>query len=164
MRNLCDWACFVKSVEQKEWDEEVYPLIKKTSLDMFADACTLCADKYLGFNNNSKVKNMVADDIIDNLMEVLISCGLSKDKNNFSANIGALYSKYSNDYGKFVAFIKTVNEIARKKYSFAQKTYLLPVAWLCMMCQYLFGRKTVNFNVKKTNELVCKRNKLYTIC
>lgn len=163
MRNLCDWAYFVKSVEQKEWDEEVYPLIQKVSLDKFADAFTLCADKYLGFENCSKIGNDIDEDVVDNLMGVLISCGLSKDKNNFSANIGSIYSKYIMDHNKCVSFIKTINDISKKKYKFASKPYLLPLAWACMLSSHIFSKKGKGkkLNIKKVNKLAEKRSKLY---
>ena len=163
LRMLCDWACFVKSVDQKEWNEEVYPLIKEVSMDIFADAFTKCADKYLGFSNHTKTKNVIDEDVIDNLIEVLISCGLSKDRNNFLANIGALYSKYNQKHGRIVSFVKTVNEISKKKYSFAKKVYLLPFAWICMLFSFVFRKKSkkAELNMIKVDFYARKRNKLY---
>ncbi len=164
LRMVCDWAFFVESVDSGEWDTEVYPFIKECGLDAFADAFTLLADKYLGFNNKSKVCSDISDKIIDNLTEILIRCSSDGEEADISSGVGTIYSNHIKSHGRVWGIIKAYNCIIRTRHPLAKYKLILPLFWLYVPVMYIgkmiIGkRKPIDFSA--ANSLAQKRAKVY---
>lgn len=164
LRMVCDWAFFVKSVDLVEWNNEIYPFIKECGLDAFADAFTLVSDKYLGFDNVSKLHHKISDETLESLMDILLASDPNIKNNDISSGIGVVYSNYINSDCYIVRMVKTFNSIIRSRHPLAKNKLLLPFFWIYVplkyVCKLIIGkRKRIQF--KLLDALAKKRAKVY---
>lgn len=164
MRMLCDWASFVSSVDIEEWKNDVYPFIKKADMHLFADAMTACADKYLGTNNSCKIIRNISNDIIDSLMNVLLSCGVGECEGGLSSGVSSIYEKNLRKSNRFVAVFKSLNDMARRQYKPAKYAICLPMYWIYIPMRYLFNMltgKREKLVINQIDSIVKNRRKVY---
>lgn len=166
MRMLCDWAMFVKSVDETEWNTEVYPVIRQIGLDLFADALTSCADRFMNIPIGNRMGNKIDSDVINALMEVLVSCGIGIYEGSLAPSISSLYAKHRQKHGVILSYIKTINELATGRFKLAKCKLFLPVFWLFIPAKYLFlaivgKREKINFLIM--NRSLNQRKVMYDI-
>jgi len=145
LRMLCDWACFVKSIDCREWMEVIYPFLEKSGLHIFADVCNIFANQYLGAQCLDKVMSNTSDEVFDAFCDVVMSCGVNYKNKDANADIGSLFAKNKINSNKFTAFFKSINELARKQFSLAKHPVFLPIFWIYIPIRYfirvLFGKR-----------------------
>ena len=97
MRMFCDWAAYANSVDINTWHSCVYPFIEKTGLHLFADALNSCVHKYMGGDVSEKIVHTIKVDVVNQLMEELVSDGTKRGKEFIDGNIANTYEKNNNE-------------------------------------------------------------------
>lgn len=83
IRQLCDWMFFVnQNIDDTVWARDIYPVLKKAKLDMFAKTITMTCHEYLGLNNPDITWYKDADkEKCHNFMEYIFDSGNLGAKN-----------------------------------------------------------------------------------
>lgn len=144
IRMLCDWTMFIKSVDEREWNDIVYPFIEKMGLAYFCDAVTEVCNRYLGADCSNKVKHTIKNETIENIIAEFLNDGVIKNEKSISQNIASNYSQNTaKSKGKVAPFFMILNNIARNEFSLARKSKIfLPLFWIYIPIRYLFRMLT----------------------
>lgn len=165
IRMLCDWAMFVESVSEEDWDDVVYPFISEMELDSLCDGmCAICAE-YLGTDCVEKIKGNIDEETKRVMIEEFLNCGVIKDENAWSKSIASGYSKKRKlSKGKVIPFVMILNDIARHEFKLAQKSVVfLPFCWTVIGFRYIFRRisgKRSRVSFKAFNETTTRKELL----
>ena len=149
-RMFVDWVCFVEKTSKPIWEETVYPLLKLSKLNTFADALNKTASIYLKLNLSDKIYTNVDDELCGLIIEEFFAGNRLFNSRSTSMNIAAIMAKRRHEGNRLDGFIGAINDIARAKYSIARYSFLLPLLWIYIPVKYIFNtiigkRKAVNF-------------------
>lgn len=165
IRMLCDWAMFVESVSEEDWDDVVYPFISEMELNSLCDGLSAICAEYLGTDCVQKVKDNIDDETKQALIEEFLNCGVIKDEDTWSKSIASGYSqKRKLSKGKVIPFIMILNDIARHEFKLAQKSVIfLPFCWTVIGFRYIFRRisgKRSRVSFRAFNETTARKGLL----
>lgn len=147
LRQLCDWAVFVKSVSPDYFAEQILPMLERCGLAEFACVLTKTCALYLGLDPNyatwcSFVKNARAEA----MMQEILRAG-NINQTNSNDEVSSFFVESSGEKSAIRVFIKKMNTIAKRKFPVTQKApVLLPIFWVYIPTRYwirsLMGRRT----------------------
>ncbi len=163
LRHLCDWAVFVNSFENDEWESMFEEKLKKIRLWEFAKALSKVSEKYLHMPD----KKWFADfdeNVADKLLEDLIVAGNFGYKDAKRYQELAFVSRDVNHRGKILGFCNAyINKVYSWNPKFKKHRVLLPFGILAYPIRtlflILFKKKKINFAENYANGQ--KRNDLY---
>lgn len=147
---LLDWAMFIDKIDQNEWNEKIYPLLKKLDLSVWADSFNCVCEKYLNINCSDKILKRFDDSVIEELAEQFIGDRIPKDEDE-------RLSKKE----KIQSAIEKVTSVTEKKFEVVKRhKILLPPLWVYVVLRYFYitgtgmrrkrniAKDVVNYNKK----------------
>ncbi len=124
LRQLCDWACFVrKTAEEEFWEAQLLPLLKKTGTLTFAKGLTEAAVHYLALPRPSW-QGQVSSELRDAVLsEMQISGNFGRKRGErHKANIMVVKnSEKLTFFGKIKQLFKTLNQTNKRVYPVLNK-------------------------------------------
>jgi len=161
-RMFCDWVTTVKNISDDEWNNSVYPLINKSRLDLFADALNIAANKFMHIDMKNKVDNKLPNDVVDALMEELLSFDNIKSDDFLDSNLASLYTLLGNKNENFIVIsFKVLNEISYRNFKISKHKLLLPFCWIYIILRYIIrlilGKREI-VSCKKMNNIKNRRD------
>lgn len=165
IRLLCDWTAFINSVEKEEWEKVVKPFISELGLFKFANILNSVCSKYLGADCEGKIDGAVSDELCESLIEEFLDSKIAVKESELSDNVANIYARYRAKSNVAVAYIYTMNDIARRKYKYVRKyPILMPVSWVSIFTNYvvkLMLGKSKKFKVKGIRNSVDRRTLIF---
>ncbi len=161
MRMFCDWVCFINSLSDDAWNNEIYTLIDKCGYQNFADALNLAAQKYMNLKIGNKMICDIGDRVVDLLMEDFVFEDKAKSENFLNGNIASLYSKYRVETGSvFKSTVKVLNDLSYRNFKASKYKIVLPFCWIYLLLRYLMrlllGKRN-RLSYKKVNDITKRR-------
>lgn len=156
LRHLCDWAVYVNSFSDVEFEDLFKLPLKKMGLWRFAVLLTQCCEKYLGCNK--KYLTSESDHkFIDSVMVDILNGGNFGNKDVLRYNqIKYISDRKSGNVSKkspILQLLASINQKTKNEFKFTTKfKILLPIGWLFTIFKYLYlviiGKRTLdNFEV-----------------
>ena len=148
VKMLCDWAMFVRSVSQEEWNSAVIPFVREIGLEDFCNALIDTVNLYLNAECKSKMTKKIPKEISDAIIMEFLNNGVISDKNSLSNEIATRCSqKKDNGSNKLFSLLLYMNDIAKKEFRLARVSRLfLPLFWLYIPMRYVIrvvlGKRT----------------------
>ncbi len=160
LRHLCDWAVFVNSFKNNEFEKIFKEKLKNIGLWKFAKIISLTAHIAIGLpyqNFMGKSKNFATA-----LLEDILSGGNFGIKDNKRTSQGMFISNRGKDgvrHSMFVQFILSLNEIVYSKWKISKKCkILLPFGWIFFCFRRIF-RESIGKREKTEIKQLYKNSK-----
>lgn len=133
LRHLCDWACFVGSMDGETFRAMFEDKLKAVGLWRFARVLTDASSRYLGLPERSWAT--CDGDLSDTLMEDFLAGGNFGRKDNSRGAQSMLISNRKNsrigEKGLLLQFLGSVNNYIQMNWPAARKApVLLPLGWV----------------------------------
>lgn len=168
LRQLCDWAVYVHSTDETEWQKAAMPMLQSCGLLTYAKVITKTCIKYLGLPpENVDWSGAVDDHIIHEMMYDVFRAGNlghadDKGAGNIFSDRRLLGGKRQSRISGLLLYL---NDIAYKNCPISRKCkILLPLLWIFLPLRYyirsLFGIRPKK-NVPQVLIGANKRRKLY---
>lgn len=137
LRQLCDWAVFVKDVPAHSFEAEILPMLERCGLAEFARVLTKACVQYLGLDPDWVCWcRMVRDRHTEAMMREILRTGSIHNKNN-NDDLSSLFVESSGSEPVIRVFVRKINKIARKRFPVTKKVpLLLPVFWVYIPVRY----------------------------
>ena len=175
LRHLCDWAVFVNTFSEEEFENLFRESLEKAGLWTFATILSLAATVSIGLPYQKWMGNNVA--LAEALAEDILSGGNFGSKSNQRAYEGMMISdrgKGNFGHSRLVQLINALNHMSYKLYPITKKIkILLPFIWCFLCMRYLVRvisgtRNKVNLQTMYKNSLsrkeMYKKLKLFEVC
>lgn len=165
LRQLCDWAVFVKSVSPDYFAEQILPALERCGLAEFARVLTKTSVRYLGLDPNHVAWCCsVKDRRIEAMMQEILRTGSIHNKDN-NDDVSSLFVESSGEEAAIRVYIKKINAISRRRFPITQKApVLLPIFWVYIPIRYwirsLIGKRKRK-SVLRTIAMTKQRKQLY---
>lgn len=165
LRQLCDWAVFLKGVPTEKFCELILPVLESCGLAKFAAVLTLTAFRYLGLESKYVTWcQRVHESILDAMICEVFREGSIHHKNK-TEDSSSFFVESSGSEPVLRVFIGKMNNLARRKFPITRKLpWLQPVFWVYIPIRYwirsLSGmrrRKSLLHTMKMTKQ----RKQLY---
>lgn len=174
LRHICDWAVFVDSFNEDEFEEMFRGKFTQYGIWKFAQIITMACVEYLGLKPQKWAKEIVDNNVftqqdMEELMLDVISGGNfgQKDRNR-SREIKYISDKSGtvDDKNLFLQVFHALNSKVYDNYSFIRKYKIfLPVGWCVETVKYIAllisGKRKSTDNIFMLKEAT-KRKKLYS--
>lgn len=165
LRHLCDWACFVSSMSEKEFCEIFEDKLKAIGLWNFAKILTKMCVKYLGCPGQEWAMD-ADDELVDSLLEDIFAGGNLGQKNSDRGHESLLLSSQKLSVTeKSKHIIKYFNNAVYKNWGAAKHCKaLLPVGWAYLSARYIvrsLSGKRPAIRPKAIISETVSRNELY---
>lgn len=147
---LLDWAMYIDKIDKDEWNDNIYPLLEKLNLSIWADSFNCVCEKYLNIDCADKIHKSFDDSVIEDLAEQFVADRLPKDEAE------SLTKKE-----KIKSAIEKVTSVTERKFEIVKKhKILLPPLWVYVVLRYFYitgtgmrrkrdiGKDVVNYNKK----------------
>lgn len=168
LRQLCDWATFVKGSQTEHWQSCTLKLLEKCGLMTYAKAVTKVCVDYIGLDKDcARWCDGISNKITKALIEDVFRGGNMGAADQEGA--GSLFTERTvlgqAGQGKVKGFISRMNRIAFKHWPVTKKfRVLLPFCWVYLPLRYMV-RSARGMRPKKdiayTVNMAHKRQKLY---
>lgn len=165
LRQLCDWAVFVKSVSHDCFAGQILPMLENCGLAEFARVLTKTAVRYLGLDpNHAPWCSMVKSKLTEAMMAEVLRAGSIHNRNN-TDDTSSFFVESSGSEAAIRVYIRKINDISRRKFPITQKVpVLLPIFWIYIPIRYwvrsLIGRRKRK-SVLRTIAMTKQRKLLY---
>lgn len=113
---ICDYALFVKSISEEEWNGKIYPKLKELNLHIFSDALINISHHYLGIDLLQKAEYKFKENELKNLVTEFLCDGAVPTYNDNDSSL----------FKKIKYLFLSVDNIVRRDFSFVMK---FPVAY-----------------------------------
>lgn len=165
LRQLCDWAAFLTSVEPEFFADQIVPELKRCGLKEFAGVLTWTAIGYLRLKPvyGMPFPSVRKQDIPDMIGEIL-RAGSIHNKNN-TKDGSNFFVEESGTLLAVQVFAARLNSLAQRKYPVTKKLpFLLPLFWLYLPLRYwirsLLGKRRQK-SLLRTITITKQRKQLY---
>ncbi len=165
LRHLCDWACFIEKTHAEPfWQEEIYPLLKKTGTLKFASILTKTASLYLGcacLDWAQDADDKICEALVCDILE-LGNFGRANGTRSISGKVisDRLANNLKNNKLKY--FKEKVSSLYKKSVVLSKKKVFRPFVFLWMLMKtvvlMIFKKKT---SLLKTYSYANERNGIY---
>lgn len=165
LRQLCDWAVFLKSVPQNDFRERILPKLQNCGLAEFAAVLTMTAVRYLGLEPEYTTWcQRVRESSIRAMIDEILREGSIHHKNK-TEDSSSFFVEASGTEPAFRVFISKLNALARRKFPITKKLpFLLPLYWLYLPIRYwvrsLAGKRRRK-SLFRTFKMTKQRKQLY---
>ncbi len=142
LRQLCDWAVFLRKVHPEQWTKNIQAVLDHCGLLRFAEILTKACVLYLGFPSNICPQGLQdTDDICFALMQDFLKSGNFGRKDTVRGASSILITDYAEEEKrrpKLLIFVKSLNKNAMIHFPILQKIpVLLPVMWVFLPLRYM---------------------------
>lgn len=143
LRHLCDWAVFSNSLTNEGFIDLFEEKLKAIGLWKFAQVLTLVSEKYLGSDHRKWAEISDCDELVDALMEDILSGGNFGIKDGERQNQGYLISSRGKNgvgnTGVVKQFFISMNNVVYVHWPFSRKwKIVLPFGWLVFGIRHLY--------------------------
>lgn len=165
LRQLCDWAVFLKSVPQENFRERILPKLQSCGLAEFAAVLTMTAARYLKLEPEyASWCQRVRESSIRAMIDEILREGSIHHKNK-TDDSSSFFVEASGTESALRVFIGKINALARSKYPVTQKLpFLLPLFWIYIPTRYwvrsLAGKRRRK-SLLRTIKMTKQRKQLY---
>lgn len=165
LRQLCDWAVFLKSVPQENFREQILPKLRNCGLAEFAAVLTVTAVRYLGLEPEYGTWcQRVRESSIRAMIDEIFREGSIHHKNK-TDDSSSFFVESSGTESALRVFIRKINALARRKFPVTQKLpFLLPLFWIYIPIRYwvrsLAGKRRRK-SLLRTIKMTKQRKQLY---
>lgn len=165
LRQLCDWAVFVKSVPPELYESRILPELEHCGLAEFARVLTKTSVRYLGLELDDAFRcRSVSDRIVEAMIDEILRAGNITNRHN-TDDTSSFFVEASGKETAVRVYIRKINAVARRKFPVTKQVpLLLPLFWVYLPVRYwlrsLAGmrkRKSVMCTVSVTKQ----RKRLY---
>lgn len=169
LRHLCDWAVFVNTFSNDEFEAIFKEKLSVVGLWRFAQLLTQLSIKYLGMPEKTWAMENVDDDLLKEMICDIFSGGNFGVKDSSRKKETIVISNRGKDgvgnNSMLKSFVKNINNIVYLKWPISTKLkIILPFGWLFYGTRYLFRiaiGKRDKINVINTVENANKRRNIY---
>lgn len=165
LRQLCDWAVFVRSVSADRFTGEILPVLEKCGLARFAGILTAAAVHDLGLEPEYGAWcSGVSKGSIRTMMDEILRAGSIHNRNN-TDDVSNFFVEVSGSESAMHVFWKKINALAKRKYPITKKLpILLPLYWIYIPLRYwirsLAGKRRRK-SLMRTIQMTKQRKRLY---
>ena len=165
LRQLCDWAVYIRTVSPEILGEQILPVLERCGLAKFAGVLTQTAIVYLGLD--AQWGTWCPADCrwgVNAMMDEILRTGSIHNKNN-SDDVSSFFVENSGTRTATSVYIKKMNALVKRKYPVTQKLpLLLPVFWIYIPLRYwirsLIGKRRRK-SLLRTISATRQRKRLY---
>ena len=165
LRQLCDWAVFVRSISADRFAGEILPVLKKCGLARFAGILTAAAVHDLGLEPEYGAWcSFVSKRSIRTMMDEILRAGSIHNRNN-TDDVSNFFVEVSGTESAMHVFLGKINALAKRKYPITKKLpILLPLYWAYIPLRYwirsLAGKRRRK-SLLRTIQMTKQRKQLY---
>lgn len=137
LRQLCDWASFLKSVPPENFRKQIFPKLQDCGLAEFAAVLTMTAVRYLGLEPEYTIWcQRVHESTIRAMIGEILREGSIHHKNQ-TEDSSSFFVEVSGTESALRVFVSKINALAKRKFQVTQKfPLLLPLFWIYIPVRY----------------------------
>ena len=165
LRQLCDWAVFLRRVSPDSFTGEILPVLERCGLSRFAGVLTAAAVNALGLEPGyGRWCASVSKGSIQAMMTEIFRAGSIHNRNN-TDDVSGFFVEADGSEAASRVFFGKMNALARRKFPVTQKyPVLLPVFWAYIPLRYwarsLAGKRRKK-SLRHTIKMTKQRKQLY---
>ncbi len=164
LRHLCDWAAFVDSIDNDDWNKIFKEKLSAVKLWRFAQVLSKTSAIFLKIKEKDWFKE-IDSDLAQNLLEDIIIGGNFGAKDHERYQEVAYLSQTEKDKNVFVKYFKNyVKKVGLWQPFYREHKCFLPFGMVAYFFRtsflLIFGKKKMDFS--KMHENTTKRNNLYS--
>ena len=165
LRQLCDWAVFLRTISPDRFAEDILPVLERCGLSRFAGLLTSAAVSHLGLDPEYGAWcGGVCKGSIKAMMGEIFRAGSIHNKHN-TDDVSGFFVEANGSEAAFRVYFRKMNALARRKFPVTQKyPVLLPLFWIYIPLRY-WARSLAGTRRKKsllhTITMTKQRKQLY---
>ena len=167
LRQLCDWAVFLTSINPDYFANQILPKLKRCGLAEFAGVLTKTAIRYLGLNSVYGIScQAVRERDVQAMIEEILRAGSIHNRNN-TEDGSSFFVDESGTESSVRVFLSKINSLSRRKFPITKKLpFLLPLFWIYIPLRYwlrsLMGKRRRK-SLLRTIAITKQRKQLYRV-